>query len=177
VQCALYVGVGQVTPIKGETCSCNMVKLNEEDTKPCPDVPKQVKVQSQSHTSEEKQLTPGGELYERHHEISTVVIAGGGRARSEAKSISAVGFGRSRKCSEKRKIGRFRRLHNFSANMASFASQALRAASRRVPRTASKVAPKPANAASYSLLAATRSSALPRRATTFQVFCQKKSRI
>ena len=59
--------------------------------------------------------------------------------------------------------------------MASFATQALRAASRRVPRTASKVAPKPANAASYSLLAATRSSALPRRATKLQVSRQKKN--
>jgi ketol-acid reductoisomerase len=59
--------------------------------------------------------------------------------------------------------------------MASLASQTLRAASRRVPRTASKVARKPASAASYSLLAATRSglaSALPRRATTFEVFLQ-----
>jgi ketol-acid reductoisomerase len=54
------------------------------------------------------------------------------------------------------------------ASLASRSSQALRAASRRVPRTASKVAPKPANAASYSLLATTRASALSRRTTTFE---------
>ncbi|KAH9988999.1 hypothetical protein BJV77DRAFT_1061307 [Russula vinacea] len=54
------------------------------------------------------------------------------------------------------------------ASLASRSSQALRAASRRVPRTPSKVAPKPANAASYSLLATTRANAVSRRATTFE---------
>lgn len=53
------------------------------------------------------------------------------------------------------------------AFLASRSSQALRAASRRAPRAA-----KPANAASYSLLAATRpslASALPSRLTTIEV--------
>ena len=53
------------------------------------------------------------------------------------------------------------------AFLASRSSQALRAASHRVPR-----ATKPANAASYSLLATMRpslASALPRRLTTIEV--------
>ena len=57
------------------------------------------------------------------------------------------------------------------AFLASRSSQALRAASRRVPR-----ATKPANAASYSLFATTRpslASALPRRLTTIEVLISK----
>jgi len=55
------------------------------------------------------------------------------------------------------------------ASLASRSSQALRAASRRVPRTTSKLAIKPTNSASYSLLA-TRSpvASASRRTTPFE---------
>ena len=97
-----------MTPIKGETCSCDMVKLNEEDRKPCPDVPKTVKVQSQSHTIEERRLITDGELYERHHDISTVVVAGEEEQGSEAESISAVMVSADRvNVSRKEKSGAF----------------------------------------------------------------------
>ena len=54
------------------------------------------------------------------------------------------------------------------AFLASRSSQALRAASRRVPRAA-----KPASAASYSLLTTTRPSALPHRLRTTEVLTLK----
>ena len=57
-----------------------------------------------------------------------------------------------------------------SAFLASRSSQALRAASRRVPRTA-----KPASAASYSLLTTTRPSALPHRLRTIEVLSPNSS--
>jgi len=60
------------------------------------------------------------------------------------------------------------------AFLASRSSQALRAASRRVPRAA-----KTANVANYSLLATTRSSlassALPRKLTTVEVLSPNSS--
>jgi hypothetical protein len=59
----------------------------------------------------------------------------------------------------------------YMASLASRSSQPLfRAASCRAPRTASRLVAKPANAASYSLLARSAVAAsAPRRTTTFEV--------